>query len=489
MDSPPQHGHAALVELARLNEAQDWVALAEASERALTYTCSDALLMQACPKDAEVAYSVYFAQLRAVAICRSADRLWSAGLFAEATQLYRQLIQGSFVAWENDASPYFAADATAGLAAWRIALVVEHTQGLAPDVRQLLLGCLPRWVYGALCRFESQEPNKSIPGEMVSGVTGWVAALLHVFLGGRERREPLGAATGAQSPVPAGWKTYFRSALPIPYLLHVLGGALAPLGGPTNPFCEWLERQRKRDRRTRILKWTGILTLLAGLVVGGVVLGPQLAEIFRSEPGATGVEEADVEAPAPDIVVAPAPEPPPPVKKPPAPPAAKVVEETPEPEPEPEREPEPPPPPEGEIKVDVAIIRAGTGTDTDPVGKMQRGERFQVVEQRGRWLHIQAVAGAVDGWVREDLVTLDQPSIPDVAGNADAQRWVKVTVDSAIFRNGPSKGHGRAGASLVRGTRVQLLEETSGWVKVRTDDGVEGWVFGKLVSEAVSHKN
>lgn len=65
---------------------------------------------------------------------------------------------------------------------------------------------------------------------------------------------------------------------------------------------------------------------------------------------------------------------------------------------------------------------------------------------------------------------------------------VTITADSLNVRQGAGAGHPVV-TTLPKGTRVQRLEESSGWFRIRTDGGTEGWISAKHASAAGSAPN
>lgn len=57
-----------------------------------------------------------------------------------------------------------------------------------------------------------------------------------------------------------------------------------------------------------------------------------------------------------------------------------------------------------------------------------------------------------------------------------------VTVNAANVRSGAGTQHGIV-AQLQRGDPVSTLEEDGSWVKVRTSDGSQGWIYRSLLSD------
>jgi hypothetical protein len=82
--------------------------------------------------------------------------------------------------------------------------------------------------------------------------------------------------------------------------------------------------------------------------------------------------------------------------------------------------PEPAPGPVAE-KVEVTVtarslnVRSAPGTDAAVVGKARRGDRLEVIGERGEWLEVRAAA-SLAGWVHGRYVRRETACPPDRAG-------------------------------------------------------------------------
>ena len=65
--------------------------------------------------------------------------------------------------------------------------------------------------------------------------------------------------------------------------------------------------------------------------------------------------------------------------------------------------------------------------------------------------------------------------------NAQAAQWARVTVDSVVVYDGPTKKH-RVQRSAKRGMVMQASNyPTEGYYKVRLQDGTVGWIIGSAL--------
>lgn len=122
-------------------------------------------------------------------------------------------------------------------------------------------------------------------------------------------------------------------------------------------------------------------------------------------------------------------------------------------------------------------VRDMPSTDGNIVGKMVVGSLADVVERGESWTKIHS--GNVDGYVSNDYLVFD-----DAAG-AYAQQVctmvATVNADVLMVREEPSTDAAILDR-VVQNQDLTLLEELDGWVKVRLEDGTEGYVSSEYVT-------
>lgn len=116
------------------------------------------------------------------------------------------------------------------------------------------------------------------------------------------------------------------------------------------------------------------------------------------------------------------------------------------------------------IKGNTVNIRAKPTTQSEIAWELINGYPVQVTERKGDWLKVKDFEGAL-GWVHKPLTT----NVPHYL----------MKVDKANLRSGPGTSH-KAVAKLSKYDIVQTLEKQGEWAKVRTADGLEGWISQSL---------
>lgn len=127
--------------------------------------------------------------------------------------------------------------------------------------------------------------------------------------------------------------------------------------------------------------------------------------------------------------------------------------------------------------VDVATVTASNVEVKDgskTVGRIRRGEQFDVLERRGAWTRIalQSDGQPSSGWVMQKDLEMRRPGPTDPP--ADARQRFRATRNNAGLKIGSTTV-----ASIPQGREFDVLEERDGWVRieVRLDGEVRhGWV-------------
>jgi SH3-like domain-containing protein len=114
---------------------------------------------------------------------------------------------------------------------------------------------------------------------------------------------------------------------------------------------------------------------------------------------------------------------------------------------------------------DQVNMRSGAGTRHEPLWLLDRGYPLQVIGRRGDWLRVRDFERDV-GWVYRPLT------------RSTPHHIVKAPV--ANVRSGPST-RTRIVGKLSYGDVVRTLERRAGWVKVRHESGLRGWIARRLL--------
>lgn len=80
------------------------------------------------------------------------------------------------------------------------------------------------------------------------------------------------------------------------------------------------------------------------------------------------------------------------------------------------------------------------------------------------------------------------PSKPTEVSQPTAQRTTEIVLPFVNLRQGPSMDS-KIISVLKKGTKLTVLEEKAGWLRVRLGDGTEGWVAKAMTTEGTQPKS
>jgi uncharacterized protein YgiM (DUF1202 family) len=80
------------------------------------------------------------------------------------------------------------------------------------------------------------------------------------------------------------------------------------------------------------------------------------------------------------------------------------------------------------------------------------------------------------------------PSKPTEVSQPTAQRTTEIALPFVNLRQGPSMDS-KIISVLKKGTKLTVLEEKAGWLRVRLGDGTEGWVAKAMTTEGTQPKS
>lgn len=148
----------------------------------------------------------------------------------------------------------------------------------------------------------------------------------------------------------------------------------------------------------------------------------------------------------------------------------------------------------GKVKVNTSSglnVRKGPGTNHPIVGSLAGGSVVEVKEKSGGWVKVILSNGST-GWISGQYVSSTNESVSDSGSSQNDQSSndqstsasgrVKVTISKGLnIRKRPGTSNAIVG-SLAGGSVVEVKEKSNGWYKIKTVNGLEGWVSGDYVS-------
>ena len=110
-------------------------------------------------------------------------------------------------------------------------------------------------------------------------------------------------------------------------------------------------------------------------------------------------------------------------------------------------------------------MRSGPGNKYAVLWQLGKGYPLQVVETKGNWVKVTDFEGDV-GWVYKTLLGSEPHLI--------------VKKERVNIRSGPAAHYSITGKANY-GVVFKTLKRKRGWVKVRHEDGLEGWIQRDLL--------
>lgn len=135
-----------------------------------------------------------------------------------------------------------------------------------------------------------------------------------------------------------------------------------------------------------------------------------------------------------------------------------------------------------EVNTGMLNLRAGPGPGYPIIGKLQEKATMALVGRTpdSSWVQVLTGEGAT-GWVSRLYVNPSE-AIRNLPVLADAQSWGVVDTGGLNVRSGPGPEYDVLG-TLNQSAFMGLLARTEdvGWIYIRTDSGLEGWVTSEFV--------
>lgn len=119
------------------------------------------------------------------------------------------------------------------------------------------------------------------------------------------------------------------------------------------------------------------------------------------------------------------------------------------------------------IKSDNARIRSGPGTGYSVLYEVFAGYPLKVLREKGKWARVVDFEGDI-GWIYRPLLSKARTVIVSKKGG------------NINVRSGPGTRY-KVKGQAEQGVVFRLLKKKGIWVKVRHDNGLSGWIHGKLL--------
>ena len=122
------------------------------------------------------------------------------------------------------------------------------------------------------------------------------------------------------------------------------------------------------------------------------------------------------------------------------------------------------------VKGDKVNLRKGPGKNYPILWEYGNGFPLKIVKKQGSWVNVRDFEND-SGWIHKSLLYYSPRVIVKVNKGSD---------DKINIRSGPGTTNKVVGQAHY-GVVFKTLEKKSGWLKVRHESGLTGWIKGSLL--------
>lgn len=135
------------------------------------------------------------------------------------------------------------------------------------------------------------------------------------------------------------------------------------------------------------------------------------------------------------------------------------------------------------INVNNLNVRNGPGTDFEPIGQINNGESYPILEEQGGWVKLQI--GDNTGWVSNEFVTISKEDNQEVVGSGmeGIENYQMILIEGEIHvRNQPSTDGDIIGTTTDQIVELQMVRQVNDWIEIEWEN-TTGFIPSWLVKE------
>lgn len=142
-------------------------------------------------------------------------------------------------------------------------------------------------------------------------------------------------------------------------------------------------------------------------------------------------------------------------------------------------------PAQGTVIATTLNVRSGARVDREIVAKVTKDTKVTVASQLGDWYKIKLANGTV-GWASKEYIQISSSSTSSgiASGSTTNNHFPKsatVTASSLNIRSG-ARADRPLVTTVVKGTKLTLLDSIGDWYKVRLTNGTVGWAIKTYIA-------
>ncbi|MGL5750117.1 MAG: SH3 domain-containing protein [Paraclostridium sp.] len=138
----------------------------------------------------------------------------------------------------------------------------------------------------------------------------------------------------------------------------------------------------------------------------------------------------------------------------------------------------------GTVTASTLNIRSGASTGHSVITKAYKGNTLEILESSNGWHKVKLSNGKI-GWASAQYIsTSGNNTGGDNGGGTETPstgKMATVTASALNVRSGPSTSNGVVG-KVYRGNKVEILESSNGWNKIKLSNGTVGWASAQYLS-------
>jgi len=138
----------------------------------------------------------------------------------------------------------------------------------------------------------------------------------------------------------------------------------------------------------------------------------------------------------------------------------------------------------GTVTASALNVRSGASVENARITKVYRGDKVKILSSSNGWYNIK-LNNEKTGWASSEYIKEGNSS----SNYSQASQGIaKVKASSLNIRKGASTSYSKIG-SLSNGQVVDILEKSGTWSKVKTSNGLIGWVASTYLTFDINNKN
>ena len=142
----------------------------------------------------------------------------------------------------------------------------------------------------------------------------------------------------------------------------------------------------------------------------------------------------------------------------------------------------------GKVTASTLNVRSGAGTSYSVVTKVYKGNKVELLESSNGWYKIKLSSGKV-GWASSDYITrINNSSNNNSQSGTSISGYGKVTASTLNVRSGAGTSYSVV-TKAYKGDKVELLESSNGWYKIKLSSGKVGWVSSDYITKIDNSNN